>query len=94
MRTATLAFLPITLLLAFTPAVLAQNRPKPEVTFGWFPASNGQVLPWTFVAGYNKSLPIYPCHADYLPQAVLNRIEDSMTPGDEEKRAGTPIVFE
>jgi len=25
---------------------------------------------------------------------VLNRIEDSMTPGDEEKRAGTPIVFE
>jgi hypothetical protein len=36
-RTATLAFLPITLLLAFTPALLTQNRPKPEVTFGWFP---------------------------------------------------------
>jgi plasmid rolling circle replication initiator protein Rep len=32
--------------------------------------------------------------ADYVSQAVLNRIDDSITAGDEQKRVGTPIVFE
>lgn len=32
--------------------------------------------------------------ADYVSQAVLNRIDDSITAGDEQRRVGTPIVFE
>ncbi len=32
--------------------------------------------------------------ADYVSQAVLNRIDDTMTSGDEEKRAGVPVIFE
>ncbi len=32
--------------------------------------------------------------ADYVSQAVLDRIDKTMTSGDEEKRPGTPIVFE
>jgi plasmid rolling circle replication initiator protein Rep len=32
--------------------------------------------------------------ADYVSQAVLDRIDKTMTSGDEEKRLGTPIVFE
>jgi hypothetical protein len=31
---------------------------------------------------------------NYVSQAVLNRIDDSITAGDEQKRVGTPIVFE
>jgi hypothetical protein len=32
--------------------------------------------------------------ADYVSQAVLNRIDDSITAGDEQRRVGTPVVFE
>jgi hypothetical protein len=32
--------------------------------------------------------------ADYVSQAVLDRIDKTMTSGDEEKRAGVPVVYE
>jgi hypothetical protein len=32
--------------------------------------------------------------ADYVSQAVLDRIDKTMTSGDEEKRLGAPVVYE
>lgn len=64
-RTATVSFLPIALLLAFTPAAFTQNRLQPDVALGWFAASNGQILPGTFVAGSEKGRPLYLCRANY-----------------------------
>ena len=61
LRAATLAFLPISCLLAITPAAFSQIRSP----FTWVAASNGQVPRGAFVAGSEKGRPLYLCHAGY-----------------------------
>ncbi len=65
LRTVARSFIPVTLLLTFTPAAFTQNRPETGVTFGWFAASYGQILPGTLTAGFENGRPLHLCRAEY-----------------------------
>lgn len=64
LRAATLAFLPISCLLAITPAAFTQNSPQFRSP-SWVAASNGEVPRGAFAAGSEKGRLLYLCHARY-----------------------------
>lgn len=64
-RTTLLSFLPATLLLASSSAILAQNSPRPEGALNWVGASNGEIPPDAVVGGYESGRRLYICRAEY-----------------------------